>query len=837
VPTNTTRETVPNIPARYEVFGELSRGGMGVIYRARHRKLKQNVALKVMIRLDSASGLQRFEREAQTLAQLKHPNIVRVTDYGDEDGVPYFAMEMVDGRDLHQTVERRKKARGKVPPYSWTVRVLQPVAAALVACHERGVIHRDLKPHNILVERETQRPVLVDFGLAKPDETPAGLLSGEAGEEPAGPQLTRVGAVIGTPSYMPPEQADSESFGTQGPHSDVWGFGATLFYCLTGETPYAKTGGATLLMQLMEEEPRDVTEVDPNAPPALAELCRRCLTKDAEQRPTMAEVEEALARELEGGDLGSTSLALPALAALIVLIGASVAGFLILNSPPPQLESLDVLPAWTKAEEVRVAGRASPGAKVLLERPVDGGWVLLESTDLGQDGSFGWAVSLEPGPNALRVRVDGDPAPRAFTVNRDTQEPMLELDHRIGAGYLVPPPGAAISGRVLDDAPCSLTLAGVELPLADDGRFTIDRGARQLELRVEDAAGRYSETKVRVLPDLAPLLRREDWQRATEPVQDAAIRAAAELLGSPYRHTATETYSCGGQRHRVGVFEHRRSGILLHLLPGDTFTVGLQDVDRAMTNALEAARTELEFVARVGMERHPTGKTTSMQRDGFSIELPKTRVTVRPLLVGRSEVLRGEWAAVASAPKTLDQETTTPRHPQWWVSYEEALDWLKQAGDGLRLPSEAEWEYACRSGTRTVYYWGDEPDYEGRFDAYWLSALRRELSRPGRNPEDTVAFRPLAVDAAPRQPNAFGLVDTLGNVWELCADAWVGDMSQIRADGRPSGSPQAKLRARKGGGFQYGGPGDSRPSARGATKRKESTWALGFRVFRSLLPD
>jgi formylglycine-generating enzyme required for sulfatase activity len=707
------------------------------------------------------------------------------------------------------------------------------VAAALVACHERGIIHRDLKPHNILVERETQRPVLVDFGLAKPDETPAGLLSQEADAGPAGPQLTRVGAVIGTPSYMPPEQADSQSFGTQGPHSDVWGFGATLFYCLTGETPYAKTGGASLLVQLVEEEPRDVTEVDPNVPPGLAELCRRCLTKDAEQRPTMVEVEEALARELAGRAPRSANLVMPALAGLIVLAGASLAGFLVLRSPPPRLESLDELPTWTTAEEIRVAGKASPGAKVFLERTAEGGWVLLENAELGQDGRFGWAVALEPGANELRLRVDGDPAPRALSVGRDVKEPVLKLDHRVTPGYLLPPPGVPPSGRIVDDTPCTLTVSGADVPLDEEGGFVIPAGGERLKLVVEDAAGRRVETEVSVLPSaLTPLLDRDAWQRTPERAQDEALEAAAGLLGESYRYLGAEVFRCGDLQHRLGVFEHSPSGILLHLLPGDELTVGLEDIDLAMAKAVEAVNVEFEFAERIGM-KHPWRKDRSVNRNGFHIESPPKQVSVRPLLAGRTEVLRREWAALGGADRGQDQVPPTPTHPQWWISYDHVVEWLERAGDGLRLPSEAEFEYACRAGSRTLYFWGDEPDYEGRYDSYWLSVFRWQIQQGYRSP----VYQVMAVDTAPRLPNAFGLVDMQGNLWEYCADAWAGDRSRVRADGRPWGDPKARFRSRNGGGFNYGGPGFTHPSARGASKREEATWATGFRVYRSLLPD
>ncbi len=228
-------------------------------------------------------ALGRFRQEAKVLAALSHPNLLRVTDLGEQNGIPYLAMEYVRGRNLAEHV-----ADG-VPAFDWSARVLGTVAHALHTCHMQGLVHRDLKPANILVEADTDRPVLVDFGMVKRDPEQMKLSSLES------TPLSRTGELKGTPKYMAPEQAAPQRFGEVSPRTDVYALGACLYFLLTGEDPFAGDSLVAVLAKVIGDAPPKPRATNANVPPALSEFCRRCLSKRQDQRPQSV---EAFATEL-----------------------------------------------------------------------------------------------------------------------------------------------------------------------------------------------------------------------------------------------------------------------------------------------------------------------------------------------------------------------------------------------------------------------------------------------------------------------------------------------------------------------------------------------------------
>jgi len=213
-------EPAPELPcvAGYEILGELGRGGMGVVYKARQVRLGRLVALKMILAGDHAGPehLARFKGEAEALAQVPHPNIVQIYEVGEQDRRPFVALEYVEGQSLAQ-----KFAGTPLPPRE-AAHLVETLARAIHAAHRRGVIHRDLKPANVLITADGTLKI-TDFGLAK--------RLGDA----SGP--TRSGAIVGTPSYMAPEQAGGHSE-TVGPAADVYALGAILYDLLTGRPPF-----------------------------------------------------------------------------------------------------------------------------------------------------------------------------------------------------------------------------------------------------------------------------------------------------------------------------------------------------------------------------------------------------------------------------------------------------------------------------------------------------------------------------------------------------------------------------------------------------------------------
>jgi tetratricopeptide (TPR) repeat protein/tRNA A-37 threonylcarbamoyl transferase component Bud32 len=266
-------------PPGYEVLGELGRGGMGVVYKARQSKLNRIVALKMILAGShaQAADLERFRVEEESIARLQHPHIVQIYEVGEYEGNPFFSLEFCPGGSLQE-----KLAGTPLPPGEAAL-VVEKLARAMAAAHAKGVIHRDLKPANVLLGEDGTLKI-TDFGLAKKLD--------EAGQ-------TATGTVMGTPSYMAPEQAQGKK--AVGPAADVYALGAILYECLTGRPPFK---GATLhetILQVVTEEPVAPRSLQPRVPGDLETICLKCLHKDPHKRYSSAgELGDELACYLAG---------------------------------------------------------------------------------------------------------------------------------------------------------------------------------------------------------------------------------------------------------------------------------------------------------------------------------------------------------------------------------------------------------------------------------------------------------------------------------------------------------------------------------------------------------
>jgi serine/threonine protein kinase len=315
----------------YELLSEVARGGMGVVYRARHARLGRLVALKMILTgpRATAADLRRFREEAEAAAGLDHPGIVPVYDFGEHHGRPYFTMAFVEGHSLASRLTRGPLENAVAAG------VVRAAAVAVQYAHEHGVIHRDLKPGNVLLEKDGTVKV-TDFGLARrirPEETQpdleddagAGPPSPLAEDEPAQPEvfdtalgeisttppapteedlhrLTRTGALMGTPSYMAPEQvADAKRVG---PAADVWALGAMLYALLTGRPPFLGSCLVDTLRQVVETDPAPPRSLNPAIDPDLETVCLKCLCKDPAARyASAAELADELGRYQAGQPL------------------------------------------------------------------------------------------------------------------------------------------------------------------------------------------------------------------------------------------------------------------------------------------------------------------------------------------------------------------------------------------------------------------------------------------------------------------------------------------------------------------------------------------------------
>jgi serine/threonine protein kinase len=291
--TSSTPRALPTFERRnfgdYDLLEEIARGGMGVVYRARQRSLNRIVALKMILggRLASDDDITRFRTEAKAAALLRHPNIVSVFEVGTCEGQEFFSMEFIEGTSLSQRLDGGKIS-GKL-----AARYLRTIALAIDCAHKNGIIHRDLKPSNILLDRDDQ-PHVTDFGLAK-------RIHEERGQ-------TRTGTVLGTPSYMAPEQAMGRTH-ELGPMSDVYSLGAILYECLTGRPPFKADSTYDTVRQVIQDAPPAPRSFTANVDEDLELICLKCLEKDASLRYASAEELAAdLGRYLEGENISARSL-------------------------------------------------------------------------------------------------------------------------------------------------------------------------------------------------------------------------------------------------------------------------------------------------------------------------------------------------------------------------------------------------------------------------------------------------------------------------------------------------------------------------------------------------
>jgi Tol biopolymer transport system component/predicted Ser/Thr protein kinase len=352
----------------YRVLGLLGRGGMGYVYEAEDPKLGRRVALKVLPpELDTHERRRRFEREARTLAQLNHPNIVHVYSVEESGAVRFIAMERIVGRTLAERIE----AGGMPLPELLDVAI--PLAEALAAAHARGVVHRDLKPANVMISDDGHVKVL-DFGVAKWSSGAAVVESSAA---------TREGVVVGTASYMSPEQAQG---GEVDHRSDVFALGVILFQMGTGELPFRGGSSASVISSILRDTPPSVTDLQPRLPRELSAIVKRCLAKDPGRRYASAgEIRrelEALRLRLATGERAATAgrryWAIGAAAAALAVALAVALPRLAERKAPP-LEGTFAPATSTPGPEffptlspdgqlLAYAGRAGGGWDIFLQR-------------------------------------------------------------------------------------------------------------------------------------------------------------------------------------------------------------------------------------------------------------------------------------------------------------------------------------------------------------------------------------------------------------------------------------------------------------------------------------
>ncbi|MFC1559003.1 protein kinase [Gemmatimonadota bacterium] len=435
---------IGSILGHYEILDKIGEGGMGEVYSARDTLLHRRVAIKILPpeMVENAERRTRFEREAQAIATLNHPNIVVLHSIEEADGIHFITMELVEGSSLSETIP----AEGY--PFDQLLEVALPITEAIAVAHARGIIHRDLKPENIIVG-DDGRVRLLDFGLAKLRGEPAG----EADAPYHTVALTEAGLILGTVTHMSPEQAVGHPVDQR---SDLFSLGIILYQMATGRLPFSGDSQLSILSSILKDTPPDPTQVATSCPPTLGRIIMRCLAKEPTERYQTADdlIRDLKALTSEAGAVGlqesrterivipsvkPISLKLLGISTAFIALGAVVVTLLI-QPRPPSTGSLREQP-FTSAPRMESTPSWDPaGSAFVYESNEDGDWNIylrrldatqpenLTAANAGADRQPAWspdgnwiAYSSDERGGVLRiVSVTGDEGRDVFAIGEST---------------------------------------------------------------------------------------------------------------------------------------------------------------------------------------------------------------------------------------------------------------------------------------------------------------------------------------------------------------------------------------------------------------------------------
>jgi eukaryotic-like serine/threonine-protein kinase len=529
---------------RYRIVRTLGSGGMAEVLAAHDERLGRDVAIK-LIRpelLTDPSSRERLLREARSAAALHHPNTVTVFDAGEEDGRPYIVMQLVDGETLADRLRRDAPL-----PLDEAVEVGMAIVAGLQAAHDQGIVHRDVKPSNVLLSTDGDIK-LADFGIAKALDA-------------SDPSLTMTGAMLGTPRYLSPEQAAGKE---ATPASDQYSLGAVLYECFTGRPPFEGDSAVAVVLAHQQQTPVPLAEVAPHVPPGIAAVVERALAKDpADRFADVAELGAALADGAMGGGAGAATVPMggPPAAATQPMVGAAAATM--------PLSSTDADPSSTAV--LGAAGTADPaGTSTAHGTPGGNGPDAGEQTFNPRRTRLWWVLGV--GALALLLAVaflpdllgdgragDGsaDPAPEAPAEDGRAADPESdpEADPDTGADAEPnaedgPDPDDEVEGVAAEDGD-----APEALPDPDDALTQLDELIADLA-RDPDAAGQHGSRLLRNLMDIRDEededARAED---AREQVREIASWLTRDHIERSYAEAAVPVLAAIGTPEGEGLGE------------------------------------------------------------------------------------------------------------------------------------------------------------------------------------------------------------------------------------------------------------------------------------------
>lgn len=673
-------DLIGQIIGPYQITERLGRGGMAEVYKAFHKDLEVYRAIKfIRPELGMSEDFRiRFLKEAQGVARLHHPNIIGIHDFGASEDRYYMVMELVEGRSLKDIL----KNDGQMS-IDRSVALVKSVAGALAYAHDQGLIHRDIKPDNIMVDARG-RPVLMDFGIAK-------LITSDA-------KITQTGHLIGTPAYMAPEQSRALEVG---PPTDIYALSVVLFEMLTGHTPFeADTPMAVVLKSLSDPMPMP-RSFNAKISEELQGVILKGTARDMKDRYQSAmEFSAALDRAMDR-------------------IQATMDKTVVLPPPKP-----DVVPGSNRLALVVVLAVLFLGSSLAA-------WIYLKpGTPDAVDADTSLTVESQPGKGSKDAQVKPGNAKTSDTKKEEFSKARDSVVQAVTAPE-VEATQVQPSATVVDTAEVESPVTSMPVPIV----ATPDPE----KVRLAEAARAAEDVRVR-----AEEVARVDAQRAAE-------KAAEEKRKEESRQKAAQAAAANDAKNLVP-----RAKPAMVSIAGGSFSMGCGAPDTACLGA----------------------------------EKPVHAVKVKSFRLSKHEVTFDQYDAFAAATgraKPDDKGWGRGNRPVINVNWEDAnafVTWLaKQTGEPFRLPTEAEWEYAARAGTNTVYLWGNEVG----FGLANCTGCGSNFDGDRTSPVGTFAA------------NKFGLHDMHGNVWEWVQDCWQEGYAGAPTDGSARMTGNCSSRILRGG--------------------------------------